>query len=63
MCLVSEDAYFYSNTSAIVFKPETLDPGRKVRPGLELITVEKSEFDRIADMQPFVRRRQMFIVG
>ena len=58
MCLVSEDAYFLSNTSAIVFKAETLDPDRKVRLGLELVTVEKSEFDRIADMRPFVRRRQ-----
>ena len=59
MCLVSEDAYFLSNTSAIVFKPEILDPDRKVRPGLDLITVEKSEFYRIADMRPFVRRRQI----
>ena len=59
MCLVSEDAYFFSNTSAVVFKPEILDPDRKVRPGLELITVEKSEFYRIADMRPFVRRRQI----
>ena len=61
MCLVSEDAYFFSNTSAVVFKPEALDPDRKVRPGLELITVEKSEFYRIADMRPFVRRRQSYV--
>ena len=60
MCLVSEDAYFLSNTSSVVFKPEILDPDRKVRPGLDLITVEKSEFYRIADMRPFVRRRQIY---
>ena len=58
MCLVSEDAYFQSNTSAIVFKAESLDPDRKVRPRLKLIAGGKSEFDRIADMRPFVRRRQ-----
>ena len=58
MCLVSEDACFQSNTSAIVFKAESLDPDRKVRPRLELIAGENSAFDRIADMRPFVRRRQ-----
>ena len=58
MCLVSEDAYFQSNTSAIVFKAKSLDPDRKVRPRLELIAGEKSAFDRIADMRHFVRRRQ-----
>ena len=41
MCLVSEDAYFQSITSSIVFKAEILDPDRKVRPGLELIAGEK----------------------
>ena len=41
--------------------PETLDPDRKVRSGLELITVEKSEFDRIVDMRPFARRRQRYL--
>ena len=31
---------FKVNTSAIVFTPESLDPDRKVRPGLELIKVK-----------------------
>ena len=62
MCLVSEDAYFQSNTSAIVFKAESLDPDRKVRRRLKLIAGGKSEFDRIADMRPFVRRRQRGLI-
>ena len=45
MCLVSKVTYFQSNTSSIVFKPESLDLDRKVRVALALIKIRKSEFD------------------